>query len=524
MTLILFFFFHFIGLAAAIANMKHEEDMRMSVSPPITANDHAALYARLFAGGNMLSSEFLAKSAMMTAHLPMQVRQSLAAISPFYSHHPASLFGAWTPPTPTTSTSNASPPISPISPMHTGGLSVKSVKKINNNNNNNHQSTNNNNIVSTTTGSLPKKARKPKSVAVKKDMKTPNHEKPMGHLLHDHLVSPTGPISPPTSGSSPQSNGSIDHPPTPMLSSSIKDPNVVRDKQFTCTICARSFGYKHVLQNHERTHTGEKPFECPECHKRFTRDHHLKTHMRLHTGEKPYHCDHCDRHFVQVANLRRHMRVHTGEKPYKCEICKSTFADSNQLKGHKAVHTDEKPFQCDRCHEKFRRRHHFNSHKCGVSGSGQSHHHHHNQSELRMTPVSAMSPTMSSLSDHKSDASDLSMDLSRTAIMPNFGGSVLQSPMDMCGPDTAHEMDKRNSRKSLDVRRILRMPPLMPQAHFSTAVAHIPEQTEPEDLSMHSPRSNISHDEDLDELDDAATLYMKQKRALFMQQHGLAPP
>lgn len=90
-----------------------------------------------------------------------------------------------------------------------------------------------------------------------------------------------------------------------------------REKVFTCTVCDRSFGYKHVLQNHERTHTGEKPFECKECHKRFTRDHHLKTHMRLHTGEKPYSCSHCDRKFVQVANLRRHLRVHTGERPYK---------------------------------------------------------------------------------------------------------------------------------------------------------------------------------------------------------------
>ena len=59
-----------------------------------------------------------------------------------------------------------------------------------------------------------------------------------------------------------------------------------REKVFTCGVCNRSFGYKHVLQNHERTHTGEKPFECKECHKRFTRDHHLKTHMRLHTGMK----------------------------------------------------------------------------------------------------------------------------------------------------------------------------------------------------------------------------------------------
>ena len=70
-------------------------------------------------------------------------------------------------------------------------------------------------------------------------------------------------------------------------SSSMTSQQNGRDKVFTCKICNRSFGYKHVLQNHERTHTGEKPFECKVCHKRFTRDHHLKTHMRLHTGEKP---------------------------------------------------------------------------------------------------------------------------------------------------------------------------------------------------------------------------------------------
>ena len=145
------------------------------------------------------------------------------------------------------------------------------------------------------------------------------------------------------------------------------DPYNGRDKVFTCKICNRSFGYKHVLQNHERTHTGEKPFECRVCHKRFTRDHHLKTHMRLHTGEKPYNCTHCDRQFVQVANLRRHLRVHTGEKPYKCDICESTFSDSNQLKAHVLIHKGEKPFTCEKCEGKFRRRHHLMHHACTMS-------------------------------------------------------------------------------------------------------------------------------------------------------------
>ncbi|KAG8197135.1 hypothetical protein JTE90_011298 [Oedothorax gibbosus] len=142
------------------------------------------------------------------------------------------------------------------------------------------------------------------------------------------------------------------------------DSNQKRDKEFVCNICNRSFGYKHVLQNHERTHTGEKPFECKECNKRFTRDHHLKTHMRLHTGEKPYHCSHCERQFVQVANLRRHLRVHTGERPYACKLCCSRFSDSNQLKAHVLIHQGVKPYECLKCSGRYRRRHHLVHHKC----------------------------------------------------------------------------------------------------------------------------------------------------------------
>lgn len=150
------------------------------------------------------------------------------------------------------------------------------------------------------------------------------------------------------------------------------------NRVFTCQTCNRSFGYKHVLQNHERTHTGEKPFECKVCHKRFTRDHHLKTHMRLHTGEKPYSCTQCDRQFVQVANLRRHLRVHTGEKPYLCEICNNRFSDSNQLKNHMMTH-EKNAFKCDKCHVNFPMRYQLLEHNCPVlaletdSGSNSPH-------------------------------------------------------------------------------------------------------------------------------------------------------
>lgn len=93
---------------------------------------------------------------------------------------------------------------------------------------------------------------------------------------------------------------------------SIEKKDSPKNKVFECKVCNKTFGYKHVLQNHEKVHTGEKSFLCTKCNKRFRRDHHLKVHMRLHSGEKPYSCTFpkCDRKFAQVANLRRHSKVH----------------------------------------------------------------------------------------------------------------------------------------------------------------------------------------------------------------------
>ncbi|XP_069681258.1 protein krueppel-like [Periplaneta americana] len=203
---------------------------------------------------------------------------------------------------------------------------------------------NNNNVVTSSSSAV---TRKNQANARKRATRKVDPAEPT--LIEVAAMTPIpapAPLSPPTSGSNP-----VDAVPG-------------RDKVFTCSTCNRSFGYKHVLQNHERTHTGEKPFRCAVCQKRFTRDHHLKTHMRLHTGEKPYECSHCDRQFVQVANLRRHLRVHTGERPYACELCPSKFSDSNQLKAHTLIHKGEKPFECFRCQGRFRRRHHLMHHKC----------------------------------------------------------------------------------------------------------------------------------------------------------------
>lgn len=252
-----------------------------------------------------------------------------------------------------------------------------------------------------------------------------------------------------------------------------------RDKVFSCSICQRTFGYKHVLQNHERTHTGEKPFECKQCGKRFTRDHHLKTHMRLHTGEKPYNCTHCDRQFVQVANLRRHLRVHTGERPYACELCTSRFSDSNQLKAHMLIHKGEKPFQCQLCAGRFRRRHHLMHHKCPKDPGALSApkitkivvaKEHHDDDHLT---ESEPPPTPSSYASPPEDDEDEELSLIKRQQQQIMLANKAQ-----------------RGRKARETRRVVRPVHLGAATDLSlsmsAALASQPEQTEPEDLSTSS--------------------------------------
>ncbi|CAD1478375.1 unnamed protein product [Heterotrigona itama] len=290
-------------------------------------------------------------------------------------------------------------------------------------------------------------------------------------------------------------------PLSPLSSISLEANKDGRDKVFTCGVCSRSFGYKHVLQNHERTHTGEKPFECPECHKRFTRDHHLKTHMRLHTGEKPYHCSHCDRQFVQVANLRRHLRVHTGERPYACELCAAKFSDSNQLKAHLLIHKGEKPFECEHCQMRFRRRHHLMHHKCGTG----------NVNSGQMARSQVASPSLAS--DDLDEDIDIDIDVE----------------VDEPEATSLHVSKKASTSMRPAHRRQLPSPVVtatMPiPLNLSGIPVDLPEQTEPEDLSMstgmhsqcrphsqsnsvgdsplsRSPSSDTIHDDDEEEEED----------------------
>lgn len=209
--------------------MKQESE-KQPMSPPLNNNTSIFSGMGAAAAASLSMQQFFAASqtaALVAAGIPVSLQATLAASPSFYRHNPT-LFPGWAPPT---ASSPPSPlhPTGPVSPA----LSAKSASRRNNNNNNN-----NNNVVSSSADRITKKGQPAKRRAPR----TKNE-----------------PALPPVDGNAPLS------PPTSISPEAGKDG---RDKVFTCGVCSRSFGYKHVLQNHERTHTGEKPFECRECHKR----------------------------------------------------------------------------------------------------------------------------------------------------------------------------------------------------------------------------------------------------------------
>lgn len=243
-------------LASHGLNMKQNIDSvdKQSSSPPLNNNNTSgSTAAQLFssmgaaaaaaASLSMLTPQQIVAAshmshALMAAGIPVSLNPMSQPGASLYRHH-QSLFGGWMP-------SSASPPLhspGPVSPALSSKSSQASRRTPNHISAANN---NNNNVVSSSADRMSKKTgqngvKKPRAANVK------SAKQDGSSSIETAVVSPPGSLS----------------PDAPSVAS--KDG---RDKVFTCGVCSRSFGYKHVLQNHERTHTGEKPFKCPECNKR----------------------------------------------------------------------------------------------------------------------------------------------------------------------------------------------------------------------------------------------------------------
>ncbi|XP_037920240.1 zinc finger protein 300-like isoform X2 [Hermetia illucens] len=115
---------------------------------------------------------------------------------------------------------------------------------------------------------------------------------------------------------------------------------------YRCSYCDKHFKQKHILEYHERTHTGGKPHLCSICGRGFSQSSILYTHMSLHTG-KTVNCPRCDKKFSRKSFLKIHLRSHDDIRPYACHLCEKNYRIKSHLDSHILTHSDVRNFVCD---------------------------------------------------------------------------------------------------------------------------------------------------------------------------------
>nr|CAD7261587.1 unnamed protein product [Timema shepardi] len=131
------------------------------------------------------------------------------------------------------------------------------------------------------------------------------------------------------------------------------DDTLTYKKDFTCSVCKRSFSNRIYLKEHEAMHTGIRAHTCEDCGKTFYSERKLSVHAKTHSKERAFVCGLCGRAFRAKSDMRKHVRLHVEEPSHLCSICGKTYRTKFYLARHIVTHSGEKHFMCHECGKAF---------------------------------------------------------------------------------------------------------------------------------------------------------------------------
>lgn len=117
--------------------------------------------------------------------------------------------------------------------------------------------------------------------------------------------------------------------------------NKTKVDDLKCTICNKRQVDKSTLRRHMDVHNIEAIYNCELCDQKFRRAEAKRKHIILEHGDsglletkrRVFQCPYCPKKFFKHL-YEEHLRSHTGERPIQCYFCSSRFVSNKKVHEH----------------------------------------------------------------------------------------------------------------------------------------------------------------------------------------------